>query len=246
METRKGTSTCEYGNELISFLYGELNQDEARRFEQHSKSCSACNSELGAFKEIRESIGAWRENSLGTLWSGFDAAAAVATIPATVVVEPRRPSALAAIREFLALSPLWMKGVLTFASVLFCLLAALFIAQRQETPGIPPANASNSNAHDQEALQAMIERRAQDRFAELKANLSLETSRGLEGAAASPRRKAPRDISNGMNNVAYNPVPKARRPLTKAEREQLAADLRLISKEEAELDLLGDRLNRQE
>jgi hypothetical protein len=37
---------------------------------------------------------------------------------------------------------------------------------------------------------------------------------------------------------------KAARPFSKAEREQLASDLRLISGED-DLDLLGDRINKQ-
>jgi len=46
----------------------------------------------------------------------------------------------------------------------------------------------------------------------------------------------------GRNEVAS--VPKARRPLSKSEREELAADLRLISgKSDSEIDLLGDRIN---
>jgi len=45
--------------------------------------------------------------------------------------------------------------------------------------------------------------------------------------------------------VAFNlSNQKARRPLSKTEREQLAADLRLISvKSESDLDLLDDRIN---
>ena len=39
---------------------------------------------------------------------------------------------------------------------------------------------------------------------------------------------------------------KSRRPLSRAEREQLAADLRLLSTSEAEpLQLLGDRINQE-
>ena len=40
---------------------------------------------------------------------------------------------------------------------------------------------------------------------------------------------------------------RTRRPLSRQEREQLAADLRLMPEdEEADLDLLGDRLNQQD
>ena len=56
--------------------------------------------------------------------------------------------------------------------------------------------------------------------------------------------------------VAQTPKPKttkapsqvanSRRPLTRAEREQLAADLRLLSTDDdVDLNLLGDRINNQ-
>jgi hypothetical protein len=44
--------------------------------------------------------------------------------------------------------------------------------------------------------------------------------------------------------ASNNPIQKARRPLSKTEREQLAADLRLVTAaNESELDLLDDGIN---
>jgi hypothetical protein len=52
-------------------------------------------------------------------------------------------------------------------------------------------------------------------------------------------------VANRGNSIALNaPKQKARRPLSKTEREQLAADLRLISgKNDSDLDLLDDQIN---
>jgi hypothetical protein len=45
--------------------------------------------------------------------------------------------------------------------------------------------------------------------------------------------------------VTSSHMAKSRRPLSRAEREQLAADLRLLSTQEDDgLNLLGDRINR--
>ena len=56
-------------------------------------------------------------------------------------------------------------------------------------------------------------------------------------------------VSESPNPKSKNIVkaePRARRPFSRAEREQLAADLRLLSiDDEADLDQLDDRINRQ-
>src|ERR1700682_5971169 len=101
---------CERADDLIAFLYGELGHGDARKFERHLHECARCETELASFSEIRESIVSWRDESLGAAW-----------LPETVNnhslaptgIRPRtqiRPSAIAAIREFFNLSPLWLKG----------------------------------------------------------------------------------------------------------------------------------------
>ena len=69
---------------------------------------------------MRESITAWRDEAL----SGF-----VSTPLATTAT---KKSALAALRQFFDLSPLWLKGATAFAVLAFCVLAALAIFNRTE------------------------------------------------------------------------------------------------------------------
>src|SRR4029450_4223227 len=101
------TRMCERSDDLISYLYDELGESEKRSFEQHRSNCSICESEFAAFSPIRRSIVDWRDRSLGQL---------TASVPLTRL-EPKR-SALAAIRGFFDLAPLWMKGATTFAVLL--------------------------------------------------------------------------------------------------------------------------------
>src|SRR6266550_9579741 len=115
---------CDRAEDLIAFLYHELSEKDARNFGQHLHDCVRCKNEFAAFGEIRQSIVSWRDESLGAAWSaaavndrGF---AATATKPA--------PSALATIRQFFSLSPMWMKGAAAFASLLFCVCAVLAVA----------------------------------------------------------------------------------------------------------------------
>jgi anti-sigma factor RsiW len=220
---------CGRDNDLIAFLYGELNDNESRTFRQHVHDCAACSAELASFQQVRESVVAWRDESLGGVFSPVRVAD---SMPTRLVGE--QPSALAALREFFNLSPLWMKGAVAFALILFCLFAGLALARLQETPPAVivaiPVNApaeEQINAQVQRLVQAELERSKQ---AQEKAPAIIVTTGG---------RSAVRVVSRPGQEVA-----KARRPLSKTEREQLAADLRLVAAmNEGEIDLLNDGIN---
>jgi hypothetical protein len=236
--------SCERGNDLIAFLYAEIDDSAEQDFKHHMQHCAACKSAFAAFKGIRESVVAWRQESLGLVLS--PSVVAETGVAPTILSRfgSRKPSALAAIREFFALSPLWMKGALAFASVLFCLFAVLSVARLRETPKAPLAIAANNNVSTGQEPNAITEQLAQKQFKELKATQAPKTAIVPDNPT---RRNTARRVPSGSIEFVYNPTPKTRRPLTKAEREQLAADLRLISpKDDADLDLLGDRLNRQD
>jgi hypothetical protein len=236
--------SCERGNDLIAFLYAEIDGSEERDFKHHMQYCAACKSAFAAFRGIRESVVAWRQESLEVVLS--PSVVAETGVAPTILSRfgSRKPSALAAIREFFALSPLWMKGALAFASVLFCLFAVLAVARLRETPKAPVAVAGNNKVSAGKEPNAINEQPAQKQFGEITATQTPKTAVVPDNP---PRRNMVRRVPNGSIEFVYNLTPKTRRPLTKAEREQLAADLRLISpKDDADLDLLGDRLNRQD
>src|ERR1700687_5926999 len=118
---------CGRADDLIAFLYGELDGEDARKFERHLHDCARCETELASFGEIRQSIVSWRDESLGAAWlpdPAKDRKLASNRLRAGAQV---RPSALAAMREFFNLSPLWLKGAAAFASLLFCVCAVLAI-----------------------------------------------------------------------------------------------------------------------
>ena len=74
MDRLPDATNCERGSDLIAFLYGEIDERAARDFERHLLNCPDCESELGAFKQIRSSLVAWRQESL----AGATAASLVA------------------------------------------------------------------------------------------------------------------------------------------------------------------------
>ncbi|HEX5889414.1 MAG TPA: hypothetical protein VFY61_11950 [Pyrinomonadaceae bacterium] len=215
------SSTCERAEELVSVLYGEAGERERRDFEVHMQQCGNCRAEFAAFAQVRESIGQWRDEAL----SGFVSAHAGAP--------PVRKSALAALRQFFDLSPLWLKGAVGFAAVVFCVLAAL--AVWRSGPTDEPVQVATGNPDAVYTKQ--------------------DLDRAVQEALAKQQREQP-DVPDKPAIIVESPKPKssniaksepkARRPFTKAERAQLAAELRLITgDDETDLDLLDDRINRQ-
>lgn len=227
---------CDQTNELIAFLYGELNDVDAKIFQRHVKSCSLCNQELAAFSDIRSSVVAWRDESLGKV-------APAAVLPNVRIDQQRnRPSALAALREFFNLSPVWLKGAVAFASLLFCLLAGLAVTRLQDNPVAPPsttASTQHSSGYTEQHVKALVDQRVKDELERLKDSaIQTPTLPMANNDSGLPVR---RNVRPNMQVAAGSP---ARRPLTKVERDQLAADLRLVAvNADAELDLLEDRIN---
>jgi hypothetical protein len=224
MNHRDDINTCNFRDHLISLLYGEASEREAAEFHVHIQTCTQCQVEMRAFGEVRESIGTWKFEAL----SG-----AVATEVNVQPETPRAKSAVAALREFFDLSPLWLKGATAFATLLFCLLAVLALVRFQQPSQVTQVN-NKPNAIYTEQEKDQLVRKALD---QQKAEFLAQTA------------PAPENIKVAVNHSAKTPtrpntIAKGRRPLTKWEREQLAADLRLLQRHDDNIELLSEPINR--
>lgn len=231
---RNDDQICGRENDLISFLYGELNEVESIAFQRHLKGCAACNTELAGFGEVRESVVAWRNESLGSVAFPAQVTTPIETPRAT-------PSAVAALREFFNLSPLWMKGAVAFAAIMFCVFAGLALARLRESPPAPVALAPASATHSQQELKALVDQRVQEELIRIR-NSEVPAPAPL---TANAQKNPAKRFANRNAQVALSAYSqKARRPLSKTEREQLANDLRLVSgRNDGDLYLLDDRIN---
>lgn len=238
MKEEINTPSCGREGDLIAFVYDELNPSAATVFRRHMKECSSCSSELPAFVNIHESMIDWRNESL----------VGVSTPPVQSWAEGRsdrtKPTALTALREFLNLSPLWMKGAMVLASLLFCLFAVLAAARFRDSSPAPLAIAPNVKSYSDQELNALVDRRVQQELQRIK-NPSESTPTPSVVASGGFNRVIRGSATNRSRALASaSPQPKARRPLSKDERQQLAADLRLIDDPtDRQLDLLDDRIN---
>lgn len=215
----KETPDCERASDLIAFLYNEADEHERRDFQLHLNECSTCREEVASFGVVRESITAWRDEAL----AGF--------VSQPVTTKSNRKSALAALRQFFDLSPLWLKAATAFAVVVFGVLAAMaFVNLQRDKVQVSSTTTTPEATYTQQEVDHLIQQ------AHLKGKSESQPQIHFD-VVKLPKPKKPRNSADAQSA-------KSRRPLSKAEREQLAADLRLLSTDDDEsLNLIGDRIN---
>jgi hypothetical protein len=121
---------CGRAEQLVAYLYGEAAPEEAKAFRIHLDGCAVCREELAAFGAVREAVGEWHAQVLSTVPSlniGEELSLAASSHPAP----ERKRSAMAALREFFSLSPLWLQAGSVAALLVVCGLAALTFARTE-------------------------------------------------------------------------------------------------------------------
>ena len=213
---------CERAGDLISVLYGEASEREKRDFELHMHECGSCRAEFGAFAQVRESVRDWRDEAL----AGFVATAAAAPAPS-------KKSAVVALRQFFDLSPLWMKGAVGFAAVVFCVLAVLAVTRLRSFPtGDRPTQVATGN-QDSRYTKEDVERAVNEAVAKEREQRTMQPA--PIALVESPAKSS--DVASP--NVA-KAERKSRRPFSRSEREQLAADLRLLADDDSDMYLWAE------
>lgn len=228
---------CHRAEDLVTYLYGEASEADAKDFAGHLQQCDACRTEFGVFQQVHDSILLWRNEALGSVLSPA-AVSVESTVDSTQFVRhERKLTALAALREFFSVSPLWLRAATGFAALLLCVLGVLAISRSWNRP-VQIASTDAEAKYSRQQLEQEVKKQVDKKLAELNGQQTLPNT----GEAATPNKSG--DIGN---RVAVNRVqPKTSRPrgLSRQEREQLAADLRLIPRDEDELPfVLSDEPN---
>ena len=218
-------NTCDRAPDLMAFLYHEMDERETREFRLHLQNCSDCRDEAASLGAVRESIGAWRDEALLKNRTSQEEGLAPAGFVSTPVMTKPRKSAFVALRQFFDLSPLWLKGATAFAMLALFVLVGLVVVKLQ--PKNTPVISTNPKYTEQDVARIVKEALAQQEKPRETVATVVESPKPKKSKVSTPSQLA-----------------KSRRPLSRAEREQLAADLRLLStSDDSSLYLLGDRIN---
>jgi len=219
---------CHRADDLVTYLYNEATETEARDFANHAAACDACRAELVVFRQVHESISVWRNEALGSTFSPEPVPLPVTRDVGLPTVPPRRRlSALDALREFFAVSPLWLRGATAFAALLLSVLAVLAVSRLWNKPA-PLANQPTTNAYSQEEFEAAVAK---------EVKLQMELLKSKSTSTEGPTLTAKPAEKNRPTQLAENRTQTKTRPrgLTRQEREQLASDLRLIYRDDDDL-----------
>jgi len=215
---------CHRAEDLVTYLYGEATAEEARDFASHMRQCDACRAEFNVFNQVHESIVTWRNEAIGSIASPAPSPEDVRIVSAEIVQHGRRLPALAALREFFSVSPLWLRGATAFAGLLLCALL-IFTASRMWRQ---PAANGNEAKYTQQQLREEVEKQVAERIAK---------SKQIDGQNSTPAKVNETAEREPLTQVAAHPNrsrTQARNRLTREERVQLAADLGLIQAREEE------------
>lgn len=234
-------ASCARAEDLVAYLYGEIEGAAAQDFKAHAQSCVSCQTELAGFRQVRVSIGEWRQQALGSLSATTAATTAHAIIEPVNVVAQRPRSALAAVREFFTLSPVWMRAATAAAGLIFCALIALAVAHYFEQPKtvivekVVPAKQSE----EQSAQKRDEPVKQQDARDEIAPEVTPPEPTDTTASAPKDNRLIPK-VKRNLKQEATPTQSLARAPKLKIspqESRDIARDLRLVASKEEEEDL---------
>jgi hypothetical protein len=215
MQTEIERPICHRAEDLVTYLYGESTIDEARDFTEHMQTCDACRAEFNVFNQVHESIVTWRDQALAPIGTP---ARETSFVTPEIVAHERKLTALAALREFFSVSPLWLRGVTAFAALLLCGLLAFAVARiwRQ-----PTTNGNEAKYTEQQLRE------------EVAKQVAAQIAKSNETRAENTTRQTPNEVPKPQTTsqaAAYRSRPRTQPSarLTREERVQLAADLGLI------------------
>lgn len=217
---------CHRAEDLVTYLYGEATAEEARDFTAHMQQCDACRGEFNVFNHVHESIVKWRNEALGPIASVVPAQENISVVGPEIVQHGRRLPALAALREFFSVSPLWLRGATAFAGLLLCALLIFAVSRMWRQPTLKSGDEAK---YSERQLRQEVEKRVAEQIT--KFNQTEAQHSTSPKVKETPAQAPPTQVAEHPNRTHAQP----RNRLTRDERVQLAADLGLIQGREDEM-----------
>ncbi len=159
MSNNHHNSQCSFAEDLVSYLYGEINSAEKSKFENHLDKCSSCDEELAAFGYVRSSINDWRDEDflvLETPEIAIPVFEKQQTIDNSIISSNSRLW-FGGLRNLFSLSPAWATGTGAFAALaVFIGLTLVFINSSKNsdlTESKNPVNSTESIANTEKIAE---------------------------------------------------------------------------------------------
>ena len=220
---------CHRAEDLVTYLYGEASAADSADFRNHLQHCEACRREFALFNQVHESIVSWRNDALGASFNPATVATQPTIDSAQFVRHERNLSALAALREFFTVSPLWLRGATALAALLLCALVLFTVSRTWPRSNPAQVAGGGEKVFTKSELDAEVARQVKIQTEKSQQQKTVEQSE----YATPPQRQARRTEVATVRNSTKPRV----KGLSREERQQLAADLRLIPGAEEEESL---------
>ncbi len=236
MQTTNERPVCHRAEDLVTYLYNEASAAEAQDFAGHVETCEACRAEFAVFRQVHESILLWRNEALGAAFSPAPQAAPVlaeATDSRQFVRHARKLPALAALREFFSVAPLWLRGATALAVLLLCVLGVLAISGSWNKQVRVASNSGGQKTYTETQFKNEVAKQVDKQVSDFKKSQTQSSTNVVVGSGV---RTTTQQNSPRRELASNRALSRSQRGLTRAEREQLAADLRLMpGRDEEEL-----------
>jgi hypothetical protein len=218
----KTAGGCARGEELVAYLYGEATKEEAGLFRQHLEACAVCRGELAAFGGVREAVGVWHAEALGSVPSLNIGEVFAPVREALPFATPKR-SARAALREFFSLSPVWLRAGAFAAALAVCALVVLTLARaevRWGSDGLAfrtgvtervvkeEVRVTTQAGYTEEQVDEMVARRVAEATAQLNAKAKEETGGQRTGSVINVSGEG----GKGRQQPSATNAPRRKRP----------------------------------
>lgn len=152
-DSGKRSGGCGSGPEAVSYLYGELDAEGRRAFEEHLSTCERCTEELAAFSLIRLSVAELERTNFAP--------------------EENSRGIFAELRLWIAAYPLLIKGLAGAAAAIVVTLAVLGFVFFTGSSG--KDNLAANNAPDETVPVKKVNGTSQDEGSPLEVTRSTET-----------------------------------------------------------------------
>jgi hypothetical protein len=116
MLNNRNNTGCGFGDEIVSYMYGELAAVDCERFESHLLTCTACTDEFAAIADARYSVFDWRKCEFAALET-----------PAIVIPYDRPDIQAERIGAFAAFGEMVRSWRLAFATALIAIAAVTIL-----------------------------------------------------------------------------------------------------------------------
>jgi hypothetical protein len=125
------------------------------------------------------------------------------------------------LREFFTVSPLWLRGATAFAGLLLCALGVITFAHLSQTPP-EVVKKTDQEMYTRQQLEAEVKKAVANKESEFASRQNAASTTGKSAETMSKREPDRTQLTTNQQLKSQRS-----RGLTRREREQLAADLRL-------------------